>query len=186
MNADPAVVESTSLSLKLRRNCTAGETSDPKLAVAMTHLGGVQGEVAVLKVVTDVEVAVAVTKIWMTIDTDVDAVSVPDVPITRIEVVVEGAALETATESKESTLLPDVGVTGLGLNPPVTPDGIVAERVTGALKPPTDKTVTVIVAVPPGLTTRLLRSAEMLKRDEAPTVKAPLADAPVLPSASTV
>jgi len=43
MNADPAVVESTSLSLKLRRNCTAGEASEPKVAVAMTHFGGTQG-----------------------------------------------------------------------------------------------------------------------------------------------
>jgi hypothetical protein len=150
------------------------------------HFGGENGNVTVFTVDTDTEVAVDVTKVWMTSDTDVDAVSVPDVPVTIIEVVVEGAALETATESMESMLLPDVGVTGLGLNPPVTPDGIVAERVTGALKLPTDKTVTVIVAVPPGLTTRLLRSAEMLKRDEAPTVKVPLADAPVLPSASSV
>jgi len=127
-----------------------------------------------------------VTVDWTTSDTDVDAVSVPDVPVIGIEVVVEGIALETATESKELMLLPDVGVTGLGLNPPVTPDGNVAERVTGALKPPTDKTVTVIVAVPPGLSTILLELAEMLKRDEAPTVKVPLADAPVLPSASSV
>lgn len=144
----------------------------------MTHLGGVQAPAVVAVVVVTVD--------WMTSDTDVDAVSGPDVPVTGIEVVVEGAVLETATESKEDTVPPDGGVTGLGLNPPVTPDGIVAERVTGALKPPLDKTVTVIVAVPPGPTTRLLRSAEMLKRDEAPTVKVPLADAPLLPSASSV
>jgi len=63
MNADPAVVESTSLSLKLRRNCTAGEASDPNVAVAITHFGGVQGCVAVLKVdvVVDCEVVVDVT-----------------------------------------------------------------------------------------------------------------------------
>jgi len=54
----------------------------------------------VFKVVTEVEVAVAVTKVWMTIDTDVDAVSVPDVPVIGIEVVVEGIALETAIESE--------------------------------------------------------------------------------------
>ena len=63
MNVDPAVVESTSLSLKLRRNWTAGEASDPKVAVAITHLGGVQGPVAVLIVVmvTDVVVDGVVT-----------------------------------------------------------------------------------------------------------------------------
>ena len=136
------------------------------------------------KVVTDVEVAVAVTKVWMTIDTDVVAESPPPMPVTGIEVVVEGVALETAIESEE-VVVPG-GVRGLGLNPPVTPDGIVAVRVTGELKPPTDKTVTVIVAVPPGLSTRLLWSAEMLKRGVAVTVKMPLADDPVLPIARIV
>jgi hypothetical protein len=120
----------------------------------------------------------------MTIDTDVVAESVPDVPVTGIEVVVEGIALETAIESKE-VVLPG-GVTGLGLNPPVIPEGSIAERVTGELKPPTAKTVTVIVAVPPGLSTRLLWSAERLKRGVPVTVKMPLADDPVLPIARIV
>ena len=85
------------------------------------HLGGEKGKVAVLKVDTEVAVAVDVTKVWITSDTDVDAVSVPDVPVIGIEVVVEGIALETAIESEE-VVLPG-GVTGLGLNPPVIPDG---------------------------------------------------------------
>ena len=154
----------------------------------MHGLGSVHGAVAVLKVVVLVadDVVVDVTKTWMTSDTDVVAVSPPAAPITGIEVVVEGAALETATESTEVMLLPGSGVTGLGLNPPETPDGIRAVRVTGELKPPTDKTVTVIVPVPPGLRTRLLGLAETLKLGVAVTVKVPLADLPVLPSARIV
>jgi len=186
MNAEPAFVERTRPSLKLRSSCTCGAASDPKVAVAMTHLGGVKGKVAVLKVDTEVAVAVDVTKVWMTIDTDDVAVSPPPVPVMVIEVVVEGAALETATESKEDAVFPDGGVTMLGLNPPVTPDGIIAERVTGELKPPTDKTVTAIVAVPPGLITKLLGLADMLKIGEPVTVKMPLADDPVLPIAKIV
>ena len=148
------------------------------------HWGGAKGKVTVFKVVTEVEVAVAVTKVWITIDTEVVAVSVPDVPVTGIEVVVEGVALETATESEE-VVLPG-GVTGLGLNPPVIPDGRIAERVTGELKPPVAKTVTLIVAVPPGLSTRLLGLAERLKTGVPVTVKIPLADDPVLPIAKIV
>jgi hypothetical protein len=62
MNADPAVVESTSLSLKLRRNCTAGEASEPKVAVAMTHFGGTQGPI---DVVADVTVVAGVVTVWV-------------------------------------------------------------------------------------------------------------------------
>jgi len=51
MNAAPALVDRTNLSLKFRRNCTAGETSEPKVAVAIIHLGGVQGDVDVATVV---------------------------------------------------------------------------------------------------------------------------------------
>jgi hypothetical protein len=35
MNAEPALVESTKPSRKLRRNCTADETSEPNVAVAI-------------------------------------------------------------------------------------------------------------------------------------------------------
>jgi hypothetical protein len=35
MNAEPALVESTSPSLKVRKNCTADETSEPNVAVAI-------------------------------------------------------------------------------------------------------------------------------------------------------
>ena len=184
MNAEPAFVERTSPSRKLRKNCTCGAASEPKVAVAIMHLGGVKGKVAVLIVVTDVEVAVAVTKVWMTSDTDVVAESPPPMPVTGIEVVVEGVALETAIESEE-VVVPG-GVRGLGLNPPVIPDGSIAERVMGELKPPTAKTVTVIVAVPPGLSTRLLGLAERLKRGVPVTWKRPLADFPVLPIARIV
>jgi hypothetical protein len=41
MNAEPALVESTSPSLKLRKNCTADDTSEPNVAVAMMHGLGV-------------------------------------------------------------------------------------------------------------------------------------------------
>jgi len=51
MNAAPALVDKTSLSLKFRRNCTAGEASEPKVAVAMIHLGGFQAPVVVATVV---------------------------------------------------------------------------------------------------------------------------------------
>jgi hypothetical protein len=39
MNAEPAFVERTKLSLKPRRNCTAGEASEPNVAVAIMQLG---------------------------------------------------------------------------------------------------------------------------------------------------
>jgi len=35
MNAEPALVDRTNVSLKLRKNCTARETSEPKVAVAI-------------------------------------------------------------------------------------------------------------------------------------------------------
>jgi hypothetical protein len=108
------------------------------------HLGGENGKVAVLKVVTDVEVAVEVTKTCMKIDSEVVAICPPPVPVIVTPVVVEGAALETVMERTELTVPPDGGVTGLGLKPPVTPAGrAVAPRVTGALNPPADCTVTV-------------------------------------------
>jgi hypothetical protein len=48
MNAEPALVERTSRSLKFRRNSTAGEASEPNVAVAIMHLGGLKGTVVVL------------------------------------------------------------------------------------------------------------------------------------------
>jgi hypothetical protein len=82
MNAEPAFVDRTSPSLKFRRNCTAGEASEPKVAVAITHLGGVQGpvvvttEVAVREVVVSgvVTVAVVVTDPVVNIVDDVTVV----------------------------------------------------------------------------------------------------------------
>ena len=161
INADPAVVESTSLSLKLRRNCTAGETSDPKVAVAMTHLGGVQGPVAVVVVTLVVDVVPVV--VGMMSITDAEPVRVPAVPATAMTVVPPGAALETARVSTEVTLLPAGGVTGLVLKTPLTPDGSVGTaRVTGELKPPIDCTVIVVVPTPPGLIVSVPGLADMV------------------------
>ena len=62
MNAEPAFVERTKRSLKLRRNCTAGEASEPKVAVAITHFGGVQGAVDVTTFV-DVDTTLVVVDV---------------------------------------------------------------------------------------------------------------------------
>ena len=162
MNADPAVVESTSLSLKLRRNWTAGEASDPKVAVAMTHFGGVQGPVAVVMVAVLVVDVVPVVVGMMSI-TDAEPVRVPAVPVTAMTVVPPGAALETAKVSTEVTLPPAGGVTGLVLKTPVTPDGSVGTaRVTGELKLPIDCTVIVVVPTPPGLIVSVPGLADMV------------------------
>jgi len=93
-----------------------------------------------------------------------------------------GAPVATPIESVDAVVLPAGGVTGLGLNPPVTPVGNDAARVTGELKPPLDETVTVTVAVPPGLMTTLLGLAEM---PNDVTVNVALADLPVLPVTKT-
>lgn len=175
MNADPAVVESTSLSLKSRRNWTAGEASDPKVAVAMTHLGGVQAPLVVAVVVA------VVTVDWMTIVSAAVAIDVPLVPVIVIAVVDVGAPVAAPIESVEVTVLPAGGVTGLGLNPPVTPVGNGAARVTGELKPPLEETVTMILAVPPGLMTTLLGLAESPNKGVAVTKNVAVADLPVLP-----
>jgi hypothetical protein len=181
INADPAVVESTSLSLKLRRNCTAGEASDPKVAVAMTQLGGVQAPLVV-----DTLVAVSVVTVaWMTIVSAAVATDVPLVPVIVTAVVDVGAPVAAPTESVDSAVLPDGGVTGLGLNPPVIPVGNGAARVTGELKPPLEETVTMIVAVPPGLMTMLLGLAEMPNNGVAVTKNVAVADLPVLPVTRT-
>jgi len=180
MNADPAVVESTSLSLKLRRNCTAGAASDPNVAVAMTHLGGAQTPLVVAVVVAVVTVA------WMTIVSAAVATDVPLVPVMVIAVVDVGAPVATPIESVEVTVYDgDVGVTGFGLNPPVTPVGNGAARVTGELKPPLEETVTMIVPVLPGLMTTLLGLAERPNNGVAVTKNVAVADLPVLPVTST-
>jgi hypothetical protein len=57
MNADPALVDRTKRSLKFRRSCTAHETSEPNVAVAITHgLGDVVRVVTVVTVVAVVAV----------------------------------------------------------------------------------------------------------------------------------
>ena len=119
----------------------------------------------------------------MTNDIDAVAVSPPAVPTIAIAVVVAGAEFETPMESVEATMPPGGGVTGLGLNPPETVGGNRAVRVTGELNPPVDCTVTVAVAVPPGLETRLLGLTDRLNWGVAVTVKVPVADLPALPSA---
>jgi len=187
MNADPALVESTSPSLKLRRNCTAGETSEPKVTVAMMH--GLDG----LVVVPVVAVVVAVVVVGVTISsTAAVLVSPPPVPLTRIIVVLAGALLEAAMDRTEFVVPPAGGVTGLGLKPAVTPDGTFGtERVTGELKEPRDCTATLIVPTPPGLRVRLLgvtvivNAAPVVVVVTAIAVNDPLADFPVLPTART-
>jgi hypothetical protein len=58
MNAEPALVWTTKLSLKPRRNCTAGAASEPKVAVAIMQEG--VGE----EVVVGVVVIALVTVNW--------------------------------------------------------------------------------------------------------------------------
>ena len=154
----------------------------------MQGFGGVQGAVVVLKVVVLVadDVVVDVTKTWITSVIDVAVADPPPVPVIVIPVVLETAALETLIERVEVMLPPAGGVTGFGLNPPETPAGNGAVRVTGELKPPIESIVTVTVPVPPGLRTRLLGLAERLNRGVAVTVNDALADLPVLPSTRIV
>lgn len=111
----------------------------------------------------------------------VAAVIVPDMPVIVIAVVLEGAVPETPIDSVEVTVPPAGGVTGLGLNPPVTPAGKVADNVTGEAKAPDERSVMRTLPVPPWPTTRLLGLAERLNSGVAVTVKVALADLPVLP-----
>jgi hypothetical protein len=138
----------------------------------MTQLGGVQAPVVVPVTVEVVTVA------WITIVSAAVATDVPLVPVIVMAVVDVGPPVATPIESVDATVLPAGGVTGLGLNPPVTPAGNGAARITGELKPPLEETVTMTVAVPPGLMTTLLGLAEM---PNDVTVNVALADLPVLP-----
>jgi hypothetical protein len=119
-----------------------------------------------------------VTVAWITIVSAAVATDVPLVPVIVMAVVDVGPPVATPIESVDATVLPAGGVTGLGLNPPVTPAGNGAARITGELKPPLEETVTMTVAVPPGLMTTLLGLAEM---PNDVTVNVALADLPVLP-----
>jgi len=210
MNAEPARVERTKRSLKSRRNCTAGEASEPNVAVAIMHSAiGLQGAVVVrvvavavaVVVTTPVVAVVAVVTVETMSVTATVAVSPPPVPDIGMTVVLAGAVFEMARESTELVVPPADGVTGLGLKPPLTPDGSVgAARVTAELKAPIDCTVTVIAPTPPGLTVRLAGLAERVNVGAvvgvvavvvvvvvtAVTVNVPLAAFPVLPTARTV
>jgi hypothetical protein len=147
----------------------------------MTHLGGAQGDVAVLSVVVEAEVVVDVTKTWMTSVSDAVVALPPLVPAIVTAVVLEAAALGTLMDRVEVMVPPAGGVTGLGLNPPETPAGKEDVRVTGELKPPAESTVTITVPIPPGLRTTLLGLTERLNKGVAVTVNSALADLPVLP-----
>jgi len=150
------------------------------------HLGGVKGNVAVLRVVveTEVEVDVDVTKVWTLSVIDTMAFIAPYVPVTVMTSLAEGAPLETVMESTELAVPPGNGVTGLVLKPPLMPNGRVdVDKVTGELKPPFDCTVTVTVADPPGLRVRVLGLAERLNSGVAVSVNVAVADLPMLPSA---
>lgn len=158
MNAEPALVGRTSLSLKLRRNCTAHDTSEPKVAVAIMH-----GLVVVAVLDATLVVAVVVVGVGMISISDVEPVSVPAVPVTPMTVVPAGAAVETARLSTDVTLFPAGGVTGLVLKMPVTPDGSVGTaRVIGELKPSMDCTVMMVAPTAPGLMVSVPGLADMV------------------------
>jgi hypothetical protein len=125
MNAEPAFVERTKLSLKPRRNCTAGEASEPKVAVAITHFGGCQGPVVVLVVALVTLVVVAVVVPWMMSVSPTVSVVLPGGPVPMIVmiVMVEAAFGAIARESTETVEPPAGGVTGLGAKVPDTPAG---------------------------------------------------------------
>jgi hypothetical protein len=123
---------------------------------------------------------------WMMSVIVVVVVSPPPAPATVIMAVVDVAVLNTTNESVECTEPPDGGVTGFGARPPETPTGNDATSATGELKPPKDCTVTSTFAVPPGFRVRLLGLADRMKEGVPVTVKVPLADFPVLPTARIV
>jgi len=158
--------------------------------VAIIHFGGTQGPVVVTVepvIVVDVEVVVVTISVTGTV-----AVSPPPVPLTVMMVVLPGAAAETAIDSTELVEPPAGGVTGLGVKPPVTPEGNVGtDRTTGELNEPRDCTITLMVPTPPGLRVRLLGLTDTVNEAAivvvtAVTVNDPLADFPVLPTARTV
>ena len=138
-------------------------------------------------IVVDVEVVVVTISVTGTV-----AVSPPPVPLAVMMVVLPGAAAETAIDSTELVEPPAGGVTGLGVKPPVTPEGNVGtDRTTGELKEPRDCTVTLMVPTPPGLRVRLLGVTDTVNEAAivvvtTVTVNDPLADFPVLPTARTV
>jgi hypothetical protein len=127
-----------------------------------------------------------VTVGWIISAKDVEALTVPAIPTTVTAVVVAGAEGETDKASTELAVPPAGGVSGFGPNPPVTPDGRDAVRVTGAEKPPLERMVTMTVPVPPGTITMLLGLADMLNSAVAVTVKVAEAVLPVLPVTVTV
>lgn len=75
MNACPANVASSELSLNTLRNCTCGASSDPYAADAIMHRRTVGVEVTVITLVTTV-VCVEVVVVWV------------DVTLTLVDVVV--------------------------------------------------------------------------------------------------
>jgi hypothetical protein len=186
MNADPAVVESTSLSLKLRRNCTAGEASEPKVAVAMTHFGGTQGPTDVTTL--DVVRVLVVTTLTMSV-TPAEAVTPPPVPVTVTVVVVAGAVFVTEKVRTETVLPSAGGVTGLLLKAAETPSGNVGTaRVTAEWNWLMDCTVMEMLPTPPRLSVSMLGLVDRVKDGLAPavTVNVALADVPALPSTKIV
>jgi hypothetical protein len=92
MNAEPAAVDRTSPSRKLRSNCTAGETSEPKVTVATKHLGGAifvvdVVSVAAVEVMTEVVVPVAAVMLAVVVagmTVNIALTDCPVLPNTRI------------------------------------------------------------------------------------------------------
>lgn len=111
-------------------------------------------------------------------------VTPPEVPAIVIEVVPVVAVNEALRVRTELLVAPAGGVTGLGVKPPETPAGNPgADKVTGALKPPTDCTVTVADAELPRLITRVLGLVDRLNICGPITVKV---TSPVLVSPALV
>ena len=121
----------------------------------------------------------------MTSENDVVAICPPPVALIGTALELEVAALDTLTVRVEVTAPPQpVGPQprGFGLNPPVTPAGKIAARVTGELNPPVGSKVTMTLPDPPGLRTRPVGFTERVNWGVAVTVNAALADLPVLPN----
>jgi hypothetical protein len=114
MNAEPAFVERTKRSLKLRRNCTAGEASEPKVAVAITHFGGVQGAV-------DVTTFVVVESTLVVVDVigDVVWIVVVGVAVVVAVAVVVGVVVAVVNDVDVVVVAAVVVVVGVTVKEPV-------------------------------------------------------------------
>lgn len=77
MNACPANVAPSELSLKILRNCTCGASSDPYAADAIMHRRAVGVDVTVVKLVTT-KVCVKDVDVWVVVTLELVDVEVHD------------------------------------------------------------------------------------------------------------